>query len=127
MKKLVVVRYLAYITFILIILSILSGEAFAAKSSPETGDGNQYADENTIDTENYINSSEETNSTESSSSESVKEKDRNQIRDRDKYTARTIFFSLQRVNPHSIHAWSDRLERWQAGGSRGEGGQEGRG
>jgi hypothetical protein len=87
MKKLVVVRYLAYITFILITFSILSGEAFAAKSSPESGDGNQYADENTIDTENYINSSEETNSTESSSSESVKEKDRNQIRDRDKYTA----------------------------------------
>ena len=87
MKKLVVVRYLAYITFILIILSILSGEAFAAKSSPENGNRNQYADENTIDTENYENSSEKNRGTESSGSESVKEEERIQTQDRDKYTA----------------------------------------
>jgi len=86
MKKLVIVRYLAYITFILVIFSILPGEAFASRSLSDNG--NQYANKNVIDAEIYEkDSSENTNSTESSGSESVKEENRTLIQDKDKYTA----------------------------------------
>jgi hypothetical protein len=86
MKKLVIVRYLAYITFILVIFSILPGEAFASRSLSDNG--NQYANKNVIDAEIYEkDSSENTNGTESSGSESVKEENRTLIQDKDKYTA----------------------------------------
>lgn len=88
MKKLVIIRYLAYITFILILFSILPGEAFAARSLSENGNGNQYANKIIIDTENYEkDSSENTNGTENSSSENIKEENRTRIQDKDKYTA----------------------------------------
>lgn len=86
MKKLVIVRYLAYITFILVIFSILPGEALASRSLSDNG--NQYANKNVIDAEIYEkDSSENTNGTESSGSESVKEENRTLIQDKDKYTA----------------------------------------
>jgi hypothetical protein len=86
MKKLVIVRYLAYITFILVIFSILPGEAFASRSLSDNG--NQYANKNIIDAEIYEkDSSENTNGTESSDSESVKEEKGTLIQDKDKYTA----------------------------------------
>lgn len=86
MKKLAIVRYLAYITFILVIFSILPGEAFASRSLSDNG--NQYVNKNVIDAEIYEkDSSENTNGTESSGSESVKEENRTLIQDKDKYTA----------------------------------------
>lgn len=88
MKKLEVVRYLAYVTFILVLFSILSVEAFAAKSLSENGNGNQYANKNTIDDENYEkNSSGNTDGIESSSSENITEKNRTRIQDKDNYSA----------------------------------------
>ena len=89
MKKLFTVRYLAYIiTLILFISSILPGEAFAAGSLSENGNGNQYANKNVIDDENYEKgSSNNTNSTESSNSGGVKEENRSQTQNGDKYSA----------------------------------------
>jgi len=88
MKKFVIVQYLAYITFILILFSVLSGEAFAASSLSEDGNGNQYANKNIIGDGNYEkDSSNNTNDTESSSSEKVKEGNKNQTQNRDKYSA----------------------------------------
>lgn len=89
MKKLVTIRYLAYIiTLILFISSILPGEAFAARSLSEEGNGNQYANKNIIDDENYEkDSSNNTKSTESSNSGDLKEENWNQTQNRDKYSA----------------------------------------
>lgn len=86
MKKLVIVRYLACITFILVLFSILPGEVFASRSLSDNG--NQYANKNITDTEIYEkDSSENTNGTESSGSEGVKEENKTRIQDKDKYTA----------------------------------------
>lgn len=91
MKKLV--RYLSYIVFILILFSILSGEAFATKSASDNGNGNQYANKNTVDTDNSEkDSSENTNSgnangTESSSPENVNEENTTRIQNKDEYTS----------------------------------------
>lgn len=93
MKKLIVVRYLAYITFIIIIFSILPEQAFAAGSLQEDGKGNQYANNNVNYTENYekdssnnSNSTENTDGAESSSSENVKEENENRTQSKDKYS-----------------------------------------
>jgi hypothetical protein len=93
MKKLVIVRYLACITFILVLFSILPGEVFASRSLSDNG--NQYANKNITDAEIYEkDSSENTNGTESSGSENEKEENRTRmeenrtlIQDKDKYTA----------------------------------------
>lgn len=96
MKKLHIVRYLAYIIFILIIFSILAGEAFAAGPFSEDGNGNQYANKNIIDIENYekdsSNNTNNTNDTSNtsgieSSSSYLKDENRNQTQNRDRYSA----------------------------------------
>lgn len=56
MKKSGIIRYLAYIIFILILFSILPGEVLAARNLSEDVNGNQYAGENTVDSENIIDS-----------------------------------------------------------------------
>ncbi|AKB79053.1 Chromosome segregation ATPase [Methanosarcina horonobensis HB-1 = JCM 15518] len=89
MKKLGAVQYLAYVTFILIIFSILSGEAFATSSLSKNENGNQYADESIVDTENYEkDSSEDTNNvTENYSYKNLQGEDRTRIQDKDKFSA----------------------------------------
>lgn len=88
-KKLGAVQYLAYVTFILIIFSILSGEAFATSSLSKNENGNQYADESIVDTENYEkDSSEDTNNvTENYSYKNLQGEDRTRIQDKDKFSA----------------------------------------
>ncbi|WP_410510019.1 chromosome segregation ATPase [Methanosarcina hadiensis] len=93
MKKLPLIKYLAYIIFILIIFSILAGEAFAAGPFSENGNGNQYANKNIIDIENYekdssnnTNDTNNTSGTENSSSGNLKDENKDQTQDRDRYS-----------------------------------------
>ncbi len=78
MKKSVIVRYLAYITFILIILCILPGGSLAGKSSSEHGNEVQYAGESITGSENNGKDSVEGSSTENSDPENMQGQGRNQ-------------------------------------------------
>jgi len=84
MKKSGFIRYLAYITLIILLFSILPGEAFAAGILSEKGNGNQYAYENINLENNKRNSSENTNKTENSSSENLLDGTESRVVDRKK-------------------------------------------
>lgn len=81
MKKSVIVRYLAYITFILILLCILPGGSLAGKSSSEHGNGAQYAGESITGSETNGKDSVEGSSTENSDPENIQGQGRNQKRE----------------------------------------------
>ncbi|AKB37681.1 hypothetical protein MSSAC_3091 [Methanosarcina siciliae C2J] len=77
MKKSRIVRYLAYVTFILILFCILPGGSLAAKDSSEHGNGVQYDSESITGSENSEKDSiEAANGTDSSYSEKVQDKDK---------------------------------------------------
>jgi len=88
MKKSVIVRYLAYITFILIILCILPGGSLAAKGSSEHGNGAQYAGESITGSDNNGKDSvKDSSSTENSDPENVNDQGRAQKHDHGNYSA----------------------------------------
>ncbi|MDI9395726.1 MAG: chromosome segregation ATPase [Euryarchaeota archaeon] len=97
MKKSVIVRYLAYITFILIILCILPGGSLAAKGSSEHGNGAQYAGESFTGSETGSEnkgkeSVKASSGTDNSGPENVNEQGRAQKHDQGNYSA----FMLER-------------------------------
>ena len=88
MKKSRIVRYLAYVAFILMLFCILPGGSLATRDSTEHGNGVQYAGESITGSENYEKDSMETaNGTENSGPENIQDQDRIQTQNRDKISA----------------------------------------
>jgi len=84
MKKSIIVRYLAYVTFILILFCVLPGGSLATKDSSEHGSGVQYTDESTTGSENHEKYSvEDANGTENSSPENIQ--NQNGVLTQDRY------------------------------------------
>ncbi|TFH04592.1 MAG: chromosome segregation ATPase [Methanosarcina sp.] len=118
MKKSRIVRYLAYITFILILFCILPGGSLATKDSSGHGSGVQYTDESTTGSEtgsensekysvedangntgsenNEKDSIEDANGTENSDPENMQDQDRVRIQDQDQISA----YKLERKQIH---------------------------
>ncbi|WP_440945002.1 chromosome segregation ATPase [Methanosarcina sp. T3] len=77
MKKSRIIRYLAYVTFILILFCILPGGSLAARDSSEHGNGVQYDGESVTGSgNNEKDSIEEVNGTDSSYPEKVQGQDK---------------------------------------------------
>ena len=68
MKKSRIIRYLAYVTFILILFCILPGESLAARDSSDHGNGVQYDGESVAGSGNNEKDSLEDTSTGSGNS-----------------------------------------------------------
>ncbi|MCC4771816.1 chromosome segregation ATPase [Methanosarcina sp. DH2] len=98
MKKSRIVRYLAYVTFILILFCVLPGGSLATRDSSGHGNGVQYAGENITDSvtdigsekdpENYKkNNVEGANGTDNSYSENMQDQDGILTKDQDRISA----------------------------------------
>ncbi|MHC1754869.1 MAG: chromosome segregation ATPase [Methanosarcina sp.] len=98
MKKSRIVRYLAYVTFILILFCVLPGGSLATRDSSEHGNGVQYTGENITDSEIDIgsekdpenfkkNNVEDANGTENSDSGNMQDQGGVLTRDQDRISA----------------------------------------
>ena len=88
MKKSRIVRYLACVTFILILFCVLPGGSLATKDSSGHGSGVQYTGESTTGSENSeIDSVEDANGTENSGPEKIQNQDGVLTQDRDQISA----------------------------------------
>ncbi len=88
MKKSKIVRYLAYVAFILMLFCVLPGGSLATKDSSGNGNGIQYAGESITGSENdEKNSIESVNGTENSYPENMQDQDGVQTQDRDQISA----------------------------------------
>ena len=88
MKKSRIVRYLAYVAFILMLFCVLPGGSLATRDSSEHGNGVQYAGESITGSENNEKDSiKNANGAENSDPENMQDQDRVQTQDRDKISA----------------------------------------
>lgn len=88
MKKSRIVRYLAYVAFILMLFCVLPGGSLATRDSSEHGNGVQYVGESITGSENTEKDIiKNANGTENSDPENIQDQDRVQTQDRDKISA----------------------------------------